>query len=96
MRRLVLAGLLTLGTLGLVSLPPVEADPPTDCSAVTCLVCPEGERPLGKAPNCCLCVPDRQPQAPNCDAVRCEACPEGFRNLLQPNNCCRCVPDPQG
>lgn len=58
MKRLILAGLVTLGAWGAVSLPPVQADPPTPCAAVLCLPCPEGFRLLLKPNNCCRCVPD--------------------------------------
>lgn len=57
MRRLILAGLVTLGAWGLTSLPPVDAAPPTDCALVRCLPCPEGFRLLLKPNNCCRCVP---------------------------------------
>jgi hypothetical protein len=58
MRRLVLAGLVTLGAWGLISLPPsASADPPIDCALVRCLPCPEGFRLLFKPNNCCRCVP---------------------------------------
>jgi hypothetical protein len=57
MRRLILAGLVTLGAWGLTSLPPVSADPPLDCALVRCLPCPEGFRLLLKPNNCCRCVP---------------------------------------
>ena len=57
MRRLILAGLVTLGAWGLTSLPPASADPPIDCALVRCLPCPEGFRLLMKPNNCCRCVP---------------------------------------
>jgi hypothetical protein len=57
MKRMILAGLVTLGALGVVSLPPAQADPPVSCSAVLCLPCPEGFRLLLKPNNCCRCVP---------------------------------------
>lgn len=57
MKRMILAGLVMLGALGVASLPPAQADPPTSCAAVTCLPCPEGYRLLLKPNNCCRCVP---------------------------------------
>jgi len=57
MRRLVLAGLVTLGALGAVSIPPASAARPIDCALVRCLPCPEGFRLLFKPNNCCRCVP---------------------------------------
>lgn len=57
MRRLILAGLVTLGAWGLASLPPASAAPPADCALVRCLPCPEGFRLLLKPNNCCRCVP---------------------------------------
>lgn len=57
MKRLMLAGLVTLGAWGVASLPPAQADPPIDCAAVRCLPCPEGFRLLLKPNNCCRCVP---------------------------------------
>ena len=57
MRRLMLAGLVTLGCWGLASLPAANADPPTDCAVVRCAPCPEGFRILFKPNNCCRCVP---------------------------------------
>jgi hypothetical protein len=60
MKRLILAGAVTLGVWGLVSLPSVQAAPPTPCIAVLCQPCPEGFRLLFKPNNCCRCVPDPQ------------------------------------
>jgi hypothetical protein len=60
MKRLMLAGLVTLGAWGVVSLPPAQAAPPTPCSLVLCLPCPEGTRAIGHPPNCCKCVPAPQ------------------------------------
>jgi hypothetical protein len=57
MRRLVLAGLVTLGAWGLVSLPSVSVAQPIDCAVVRCAPCPEGFRLLFKPNNCCRCVP---------------------------------------
>lgn len=58
MRRLILAGLVSLGAWGLTLLPSsVSADPPIDCALVRCLPCPEGFRLLMKPNNCCRCVP---------------------------------------
>jgi hypothetical protein len=56
-RRLILAGLVTLGAWAVNALPPAEAAPPTSCAAVLCLPCPEGFRLLLKPNNCCRCVP---------------------------------------
>jgi hypothetical protein len=60
MRRLLLAGVVTLGAWAVTSLPPAAADPPVDCALVRCLPCPEGFRLLLKPNNCCRCVPDPQ------------------------------------
>lgn len=58
MKRLILAGFVTLGALVGAAIPPAQADPPTSCAAVTCLPCPEGFRQLLQPPQCCRCVPD--------------------------------------
>jgi hypothetical protein len=55
MKKLFLAGLVALGTWGVVSSNPVQADP-VDCSAVLCLVCPEGTVAAPVPGNCCRCV----------------------------------------
>lgn len=60
MKRMILAGVVTLGVWGLVSLTPVQADPPTSCAVVLCQPCPEGFRQLQKPNNCCRCVPDNR------------------------------------
>lgn len=60
MRRLILAGLVTLGALALNAIPPAEAAPPTSCIVVLCQPCPEGYRLLFKPNNCCRCVPNPQ------------------------------------
>ena len=60
MRKLILAGLVTLFAWAAASLPPAEAARPTPCIATLCLPCPEGFRLLLKPNNCCRCVPDPQ------------------------------------
>ena len=57
MKRLILAALVMFGALGVVSLTPASADPPTSCILVLCQPCPEGFRLLFKPNNCCRCVP---------------------------------------
>lgn len=65
---------------------------PTDCAAVLCSPCPEGQTHLLQPPQCCRCIPIDQ-SIRDCSTVRCAACPEGQRPALRPPDCCRCIPD---
>lgn len=65
----------------------------TDCSAVRCAACPEGQTPALKPPDCCRCVPTHgQTQPTDCSAARCGGCPEGEHPALTLPDCCKCVP----
>jgi hypothetical protein len=58
MKRLILAGIVTLGAFTAVGVtaPKVDAAP-NNCDAVRCVACPEGQE-LKRVPNdCCRCVP---------------------------------------
>jgi hypothetical protein len=57
MKKLILAGLVALGTWGVMATTPAQADPPPDCSFVKCMVCPSGTVISPVPGNCCRCVP---------------------------------------
>ncbi len=56
MKRLILAGLVTLSAFGAVqvSAPQVEAQA-VDCSLVRCMSCPPGFEPAPTGNDCCRC-----------------------------------------
>lgn len=58
MKRLILAGLVALGTFGAVqaTVPAANANH-IDCSTVRCMACPEGQVFSPTPHNCCRCVP---------------------------------------
>lgn len=56
MKRLILAGFVLLGTLGVLQIaPPEAAAEPVDCSRVFCAPCPEGQVLDPVSYNCCRC-----------------------------------------
>jgi len=59
MKRLILAGVILAGSLGVAQLstPQASADP-IDCSLVRCMDCPVGQHPKLTPPDCCKCVKD--------------------------------------
>jgi hypothetical protein len=55
-KKLILAGLVALGTWGISLIPaPAVADDP--CAGVRCMACPEGFVLAPKPHDCCRCVP---------------------------------------
>jgi len=56
MKKLILAGLVALGTWGVMATTPAQADPP-DCSVVLCAPCPAGTVASPVPGNCCRCLP---------------------------------------
>lgn len=60
MKRILLAGLVFAGALGVtqLSVPQVTAAP-VDCSLVRCMACPDGQHLKLTPPDCCRCIPDR-------------------------------------
>lgn len=58
MKRLILAGLVALGTFTAiqVSAPQANAQDLSRCAAVLCPVCPEGYTASPTPGNCCRCV----------------------------------------
>lgn len=59
MKKLMLAGLVALGTLGVLSVAPAPATANIDCSLVRCMACPEGKVLSPTGNNCCRCVPEK-------------------------------------
>ena len=61
MKKLILAGLVALGTFTTIQLSAPEANAQGGglghCAAVTCLVCPEGTVAAPTPRDCCRCVP---------------------------------------
>lgn len=55
MKKLMLAGLIALGTFGVVATAPAPAVA-ADCSVVLCPVCPAGTVFSPTPGNCCRCV----------------------------------------
>jgi hypothetical protein len=55
MKKLMLAGLIALGTFGVVATTPTPAAA-ADCSVVLCPVCPTGTVASPTPGNCCRCV----------------------------------------
>ncbi len=60
MKRLILAGLVSLGALFAiqVSAPDANAIPPNSCAGVRCMACPEGTHFAPIPGNCCRCLPN--------------------------------------
>lgn len=59
MKRMLLAGLVFAGALGVAQLSvPQATAQPVDCSLVRCEACPEGQHPKLTPPDCCRCVKD--------------------------------------
>jgi hypothetical protein len=59
MKRLILAGVLLAGSLGVAQLSvPQASAQPVDCSLVRCADCPVGQHPKLTPPDCCKCVKD--------------------------------------
>ena len=58
MKRLILAGLVALGTFCTVQATAQAASAPrVDCSTVRCMACPEGQVFSPTPHNCCRCLP---------------------------------------
>jgi hypothetical protein len=57
MKKLIFAGLVALGTWGVMATTPAQAEPP-NCAAVLCLTCPPGTVASPVPGNCCRCVPE--------------------------------------
>lgn len=57
MKRIILAGLVSLGALFAiqVSAPKAEA---VNCDLVRCMACPDGQHLAPTGNNCCRCLPD--------------------------------------
>jgi hypothetical protein len=55
MKKLILAGLIALGTWGVLTVAPAPANA-IDCSLVRCMACPEGYVFSPTPGNCCRCV----------------------------------------
>jgi hypothetical protein len=59
MKKLILAGVILAGSLGVAQLSvPQASAQPVDCSLVRCVSCPEGQHLALKPPHCCRCLPD--------------------------------------
>ncbi|HKV06824.1 MAG TPA: hypothetical protein VJ725_01715 [Thermoanaerobaculia bacterium] len=56
MKKLMLAGLVALGTFGALSVAPAPATANIDCSFVKCAACPDGTVLSPTPGNCCRCV----------------------------------------
>jgi hypothetical protein len=58
MKRLILAGLVTMGALVSIqaTVPAANANH-VDCSTVRCMACPEGQIFAPTPHNCCRCIP---------------------------------------
>lgn len=57
MKRLILAGLVTLGALSAVQISAPQANAqPQNCAVVLCQVCPAGTVASPTPGNCCRCV----------------------------------------
>jgi len=56
MKRLILAGIVTLGAFTAIAVTAPKAYA-IDCSAVRCMACPEGQVLSPTGNNCCRCVP---------------------------------------
>lgn len=57
MKKLILAGLVALGTVGVVATT-TATEVPKACQTVRCTACPEGTHWDPKPNDCCRCVPD--------------------------------------
>lgn len=59
MRRLILAGLVLVGALGVTQLSvPTASANHIDCSLVRCMSCDPGWVPAPTPHNCCRCLPE--------------------------------------
>ena len=56
MKKLMLAGLIALGTFGVVASTPVPVTAAENCAVVLCPVCPAGTVASPTPGNCCRCV----------------------------------------
>jgi hypothetical protein len=57
MKKLILAGLVTLGTWGVLSVPVPAAAAPPQCDLVRCMECPAGTVLAPTGNDCCRCKP---------------------------------------
>jgi hypothetical protein len=57
MKKLMLAGLVALGTFGALSVAPAPATANIDCSLVRCMACPDGTVLAPTGNDCCRCKP---------------------------------------
>jgi hypothetical protein len=57
MKKLILAGLVALGTVGVVATT-TATEVPKACQTVRCTACPEGTHWDPRPNDCCRCVPD--------------------------------------
>lgn len=58
MKRIILAGLVALGTWGVTNVPTATAtEVPQACWGVRCMACPDGTVWAPKANDCCRCIP---------------------------------------
>ena len=57
MKKLMLAGLIALGTWGALSVAPAPAAAAAPCSNVRCMACPDGYYFAPKPNDCCRCLP---------------------------------------
>jgi len=58
MKRLILAGLVALGTFCTIqAAAPTASANHIDCSLVRCMACPEGQVLSPTPHNCCRCIP---------------------------------------
>jgi hypothetical protein len=58
MKKLILAGLVALGTWGVLSVPaPATAQPGGPCAGVRCMECPAGTVLAPTGSDCCRCKP---------------------------------------
>jgi hypothetical protein len=57
MKKLILAGLVALGTWGVLSVPVPAAAAPPQCDLVRCMECPAGTVLAPTGNDCCRCKP---------------------------------------
>lgn len=57
MKKLILAGLVALGTWGVIAAAPAPAVAAGACDNVRCMACPEGTVWAPKPGDCCRCIP---------------------------------------
>ena len=58
MKRIILAGLVSLGALFAIQVSAPQASAAVDCSTVRCMACPEGYHWAPTGNNCCRCLPN--------------------------------------